>query len=228
MNQSFYVFDLQSKKAFPVRSGFIFGRGDDSDIQILDKIISRKHACIEQRADQFFIKDFGNPIGTLLNQKMIQGESPLQLGDRIQIGEAQFEIRLSEEKLRAPQKKVLESEAPKTETRLTAVFLGFQSIKNHLALAQQEDAIEKWNVQLGAFIENHQGILAHHHEGKIIVTWEKTGVRDRFMALSLARTLVLGATVFWESDEAIHQLKKRETTILTAKNFKPLIFTHPR
>lgn len=208
MNQSFYIFDLQTKKSFPIRSEFIFGRGEKSDIRISEKTISRKHASIEKQANQFFIKDFGNPRGTLVNQKMIHGESPLQPGDRIQIGEAQFEFRLAEEKSTAAQTKALMNNDQEIEMRLTAISLGFQWIKDHFALHQEGDVIEKWNEQLAVFIKNHEGSLVHDGEGKMTVTWKKGRVRNRFMALSLARTLVLGAKVFWGSYEAIDQLRK--------------------
>jgi len=223
MNQSVYVFHLQTKKSFPIRSGFIFGRADESDIQILESCISRKHASIELRIDRFFIKDFGNPNGTLVNQKKIQGESPLLPGDRIQIGEAEFEIRLSEEKVSTPQKKALAREDQETEARLTAVFSDFQRLEDLLALPQEGDAIEKWNVQLALFIKNHQGTLVHDREGKMIVTWKKGGVRNRFMALSLARILVLGARVFWGSYKTIDSLEKDpwEMRILLHQEEKP-------
>ncbi len=62
------------------------GRSRTSDIVLPDQWLSRRHAEIVRRDDQFFVADLGSRNGTLLNGARITGERPLQPGDRITLG----------------------------------------------------------------------------------------------------------------------------------------------
>ncbi len=47
---------------------------------------SRQHACVELSAGGATLKDMGSRNGTLLNGGVLEGPSPLRVGDRIQLG----------------------------------------------------------------------------------------------------------------------------------------------
>ena len=47
---------------------------------------SRQHACVELSAGGATLTDMGSRNGTLLNGGLLQGPSPLRVGDRIQLG----------------------------------------------------------------------------------------------------------------------------------------------
>jgi diguanylate cyclase (GGDEF)-like protein len=69
------------------KSAVTIGRDANTEIQILDAGISRRHAMIYQdKAGQYLLKDAGSRNGTFANNHQIEGAYALQDGDKIQIG----------------------------------------------------------------------------------------------------------------------------------------------
>jgi DNA-binding response OmpR family regulator len=62
------------------------GRGPDCDIILPDRVVSRRHACIERRNGDYFIIDDHSKNGTFVNGEPVT-DAPRQLidGDEIQI-----------------------------------------------------------------------------------------------------------------------------------------------
>jgi diguanylate cyclase (GGDEF)-like protein len=64
----------------------IIGRGEETDIQIADHAISRRHAKIDPTPDGVFVSDLGSTNGTFVNDKAIEGNTRLHDGDYLRIG----------------------------------------------------------------------------------------------------------------------------------------------
>lgn len=67
----------------------ILGREMDKDVDyvISTPTISRRHACITRKGEQYFLMDLGSSNGTFLNGERLGGEPrPLNSDDRIQLG----------------------------------------------------------------------------------------------------------------------------------------------
>lgn len=64
----------------------VIGRGEESDIRILDIMISRRHCQIEWKKNSFYIKDLSSTNKTFINKKLIQEAAKLEPGDTIYIG----------------------------------------------------------------------------------------------------------------------------------------------
>lgn len=62
------------------------GRHPSQDAQILDRLVSKEHATIEERSDGFWIVDLGSRNGTFVNNRLIDKESRLRNGDQITLG----------------------------------------------------------------------------------------------------------------------------------------------
>jgi len=78
---------LDKGKTFELTGATSIGRGDDNDITIPDKAISRRHAEIYFDANRFFIRDLGSKYGTQINGRDVtSGREPIADGDRIQLG----------------------------------------------------------------------------------------------------------------------------------------------
>jgi diguanylate cyclase (GGDEF)-like protein len=76
-------------QVFPLERGcYLIGRGDDSDIQIMDGGISRNHAqiCWDRAVEAFILEDLGSSNGTLVNEVTIGQPYQLKKGDKIQLG----------------------------------------------------------------------------------------------------------------------------------------------
>ena len=76
--------------AFP----FIIGRAPEVNLQLVDQIVSRRHACLLLEADRLMLVDLGSLHGTLLNSQQVAPNEPCELndGDCIDIGP--FQLRL--------------------------------------------------------------------------------------------------------------------------------------
>src|SRR5262249_5208660 len=72
------------------------GKTPDNTIVVTDSAISRKHAQIEQRQVQCFIKDLGSSNGTFLNGAKIDDQgTPLNEGDEIGLGRTKMRFHLT-------------------------------------------------------------------------------------------------------------------------------------
>jgi len=63
------------------------GRHPNNSIQLLDKIVSKEHCIIEQRGQQFVLRDLGSLNGTYINGERVRGEGLLKHGDEIGLGQ---------------------------------------------------------------------------------------------------------------------------------------------
>lgn len=64
----------------------VLGRRPDSDVQVLDPLVSGKHCRIEQRASGWVLIDLGSLNGTWINSVRVSGEQALHHLDEITVG----------------------------------------------------------------------------------------------------------------------------------------------
>jgi len=67
------------------------GRGEDRDIQLTDRSISRMHCEIEHQKGIFLIRDSGSQNGIKVNGRLTL-EQELKHGDQIDIGSTRFVV----------------------------------------------------------------------------------------------------------------------------------------
>lgn len=74
---------------FPLnkRGPIIIGRGKECDIRVLDLLVSRRHCQIEERQNNFYIKDLISTNKTVVNKRVIEDEERLKIGDLVEIGD---------------------------------------------------------------------------------------------------------------------------------------------
>jgi hypothetical protein len=70
---------------------FSIGRIDTNDFIIPDYAISKKHALIEVRGEEYLLKDCGSTNGTALNGERLQGK-PMRLHDGALVSFARYEF----------------------------------------------------------------------------------------------------------------------------------------
>lgn len=76
------------------KSQITIGRHPDCDIVIDDSVVSRKHASIERKGNDYFVEDFGSLNGTFVNQNRIKANSKVKItpDDIIYIGLHTFSL----------------------------------------------------------------------------------------------------------------------------------------
>ena len=76
----------EGQQVVDLRGHNTLGRHPSNSIQLLDKIVSKEHCIIEQRGEQFVLKDLGSLNGTYINGQRVVGEQGLNHGDDIALG----------------------------------------------------------------------------------------------------------------------------------------------
>jgi transcriptional regulator with GAF, ATPase, and Fis domain len=84
-------------RTFPLSGeGSIIGRHADSQLQVLDLSVSRRHCELRPDSEQrWVLRDLGSSSGTLVNSRPIN-ERPLEHGDLVQVGTSRFVFLLYE------------------------------------------------------------------------------------------------------------------------------------
>jgi len=78
-------------QAFSLAPGaYRIGRGPTSDIRIDDASVSRSHATLRVDASRVVIEELGSRNGILVNGKARRGATPLEPGDKLQLGNVEF------------------------------------------------------------------------------------------------------------------------------------------
>lgn len=89
------------------RAVVLVGRSADCDAVITNsKKISRKHCCLVQVDDTYFIRDLGSMNGVWVNGARVKREAQMNLGDHVAIGDVEFRFhpnaRIEDKKRNAP------------------------------------------------------------------------------------------------------------------------------
>src|SRR5690606_25591342 len=77
-----------------VRDEITIGRKEGNTIRLTERNVSRRHARLVKANGRFVIEDLHSYNGVRINGQRIGGETPLQAGDQIQIGDYQLALQL--------------------------------------------------------------------------------------------------------------------------------------
>lgn len=75
------------------RGELLIGRDRNCDIVVVESTISRRHARLVWDGETLTLEDLGSSVGTYVNDERIQRQT-LQLGDRVRLGHAEYEVGL--------------------------------------------------------------------------------------------------------------------------------------
>src|SRR5688572_2981931 len=79
--------DPSADREFPIPGAkYLIGRAPDCDIRLGDPLVSARHALITHNDDGYRIEDLASRNGTRVNGERIEGKTPIQPGDRIELG----------------------------------------------------------------------------------------------------------------------------------------------
>jgi predicted component of type VI protein secretion system len=83
----------QAGHTYPISCRTLIGRGGECDIQVIDRGVSRKHACVlEQEDGSVLVRDLRSQNGTLVDGQRTL-EAVLNPGDQFVVGDSCFEYR---------------------------------------------------------------------------------------------------------------------------------------
>lgn len=74
---------------------FFIGRAEDCHLRPHSELVSRHHCAILAEEDTVLVRDFGSKNGTFVNGDKVRGEQDLKNGDRLKVGDLEFEVQLT-------------------------------------------------------------------------------------------------------------------------------------
>lgn len=98
------------------REHLTIGRGPECDIILPDRVVSRRHACIDRRNGEYFIEDDQSKNGTFVNGQPITEPWRLVDGDEIQVA-LRFRLTFVDAGATAPLSMEEPTATPATESR---------------------------------------------------------------------------------------------------------------
>jgi uncharacterized RDD family membrane protein YckC len=86
-----------AKKEIPIVSRVIsIGRDPSNDLVLSDSMVSRRHAILEQRDNQYILRDNNSSNGTMVNGDRVESEKLLRDGDLVAIGSSRLLFQLDD------------------------------------------------------------------------------------------------------------------------------------
>ncbi len=86
-----------TKKEIPIVSRVIsIGRDPSNDLVLSDSMVSRRHAILEHRDNQYILRDNNSSNGTIVNGDRVDREKPLRDGDLVAIGSSRLLFQLDD------------------------------------------------------------------------------------------------------------------------------------
>ncbi|OHB82118.1 MAG: hypothetical protein A2V98_24740 [Planctomycetes bacterium RBG_16_64_12] len=73
---------------------FFIGRAEDCQLRPHSEMVSRHHCAIVVEEGFVGVRDFGSKNGTFVNGSLVRGEQELKSGDRLTVGDLEFEVQL--------------------------------------------------------------------------------------------------------------------------------------
>jgi len=82
-----YPTGMMMGRRYPLGANpLVVGRGEESDIQISDNSVSRRHACVQPSTDGYDVADLRSTNGTFVNDRQIDRPVRLSDGDLLRVG----------------------------------------------------------------------------------------------------------------------------------------------
>jgi hypothetical protein len=84
--------DLVTGQFVNLQPSTTVGRGPHNTISLEDSFVSASHARVSLRGKRWYIEDIGSTNGTFVNHRQIQGPTPVEYGDLVEIGRVKFKL----------------------------------------------------------------------------------------------------------------------------------------
>ena len=159
----------------PLPAPLSIGRDETCDIRIQSPYVSRQHARIESRDDEFLLVDLGSRNGSLLNGARVEGIAPLHAGDVIAIGDASIRCVFGAPAPEQTRTMVFQgasaapSAPPAAETAPDAIHVDAQTFEVSIGGAPPARRLSAQEFQLLSYLyEHHERVCTRRELGDAI------------------------------------------------------------
>jgi len=74
---------------------FLIGRGEECQLRPNSDLISRQHCALLLEEGRLVVRDFNSRNGTFVNDQRVDGQHELKNGDRLRVGQLEFEVQFT-------------------------------------------------------------------------------------------------------------------------------------
>lgn len=176
----------------------LIGRTSESNIQIADPRISRRHAMIRQQPDGFWYFDLGSFNGSYVNGGRVTASKLLQNGDRIGLGDYSFRYEQEGVGQEIPVDD-LDAAATIGEVRtgdallLVSDIQGYTALSERLAPDQLAPIIGGWYSETERILTQYGATLDKFIGDCVLAYWTDTSIRARTQACQTVGAMVRNA-----------------------------------
>ena len=79
---------------YDLEGAIVLGRGERAEIRLEDPFASSQHARVYEQGNIVVIEDLDSTNGTYLNEELLETPRSLHPGDRVRIGDSEFEFEV--------------------------------------------------------------------------------------------------------------------------------------
>lgn len=121
---------LPTRARVPFEKVMVIGRAPESDLQLLDGRISKRHTVIRPLGDGVYVvEDLGSRNGTLVNGKPIKAPTEIVNGDVVQVGDSRISFEVEEPSRPLPD--------PKNKRSTTTMTIRSKAVRHDFPPASQ-------------------------------------------------------------------------------------------
>lgn len=84
--------DLRPGQVLPLQTVTSLGRDPENTVVLADSAVSGRHAVLTLRGGAWWVRDLGSTNGTLLGQRRLTGEAPVEPGEVIGLGRVRLKL----------------------------------------------------------------------------------------------------------------------------------------
>jgi hypothetical protein len=127
----------------------IIGRASSADVVVEDSALSRQHARIFLQNGELMVEDLGSRNGTIVNDELISGPTPLEVGDEVRL--AGSRICIEDDERGSP-------EPARLETVMTRPMGGPQELQERWESLEGEAELRSFAERLKILDEAHRAL----------------------------------------------------------------------
>ena len=83
---------LESGRSIPLSNEVLIGRALECQVRLTNSLVSAQHARLRRVDGRWVLEDLNSTNGTLLNQRPVSGEQPVEYGDVIGVGDVRMKL----------------------------------------------------------------------------------------------------------------------------------------
>jgi adenylate cyclase len=174
-------FEDEEGREIPLASGNVWkiGRGEQNSVVLIDDMVSRNHAMIQQMKDgEFYLIDMDSANGSYVNGRKLTAPSALHHGDRLAFGKSRLAFRNPEPPLplststhERPSRHQAGLASKRAVSVLVVYLRDFASVTHSLKTDALTQLVSTWSAEVDRIVHDCGGTPQRHLGNSVVTIW---------------------------------------------------------